>query len=274
MDRLQLLIFSKDEFLIETLKEKTNCHVFAINIDEAGGGRYLPMDSEINPADISSTKNRKEPLYVDGNSKKLDAYDHSENFKLKQKTGAEYGTYIPNLEKYVNYFIHTIPNYEIVIFDGIEKFILDELLKTIDFSSKLIINLNSYQFDGICNINLPFSLGKLLQKIDNYSDYYGKNFIKCHGGLINIKNSSYNRGNVTVRLTNRETAFLEVLASGGKTKNELLKNVWKQKNIVANGADCDSKVIDTMLYNLRQKLAKKGIDNFIKVGGGIYKIDG
>lgn len=159
----------------------------------------------------------------------------------------------------------TYDNYEIIIFDSLEKNVLEKNLININLNNKLIININNFHLNNISNIKLPFSIRDLLEKICNFKKYYNKNVMKCYCGLLNIENNTYTKNRITIQFTDREIDFINAVMDCRKTKEELLKQVWNQ-------TISDNKVVETTMYNIKQKLTQKNIDNFIEYNNGFYQL--
>lgn len=158
-----------------------------------------------------------------------------------------------------------INNYEIIIFDNLEKGTLEQYLIKINLNNKLVININNFHLNNISNIKLPFNIRYLLEKINNFEIYYNSNVLKCYKGLLNIENNTYTENRITIQFTHRETDFINAIIDCKKTKEELLKQVWNQKIY-------DTKVIETTLYNIKQKLLQNNINNFIVYNDGFYQL--
>lgn len=177
---------------------------------------------------------------------------------LKQNAQNRVDNYNNSLEQLIN-------NYEIIIFDSLEKDTLEQYLIKINLNNKFVININNFHLNNISNIKLPFSIDDLFKKINNFEIYYNNNVLKCYNGLLNIENNTYTENRITIQFTSKEMDFINAIIGCKKTKEELLKQVWNQKIY-------DSKVIETTLYNIKQKLLQNNINIFIVYNDGFYQL--
>lgn len=163
-----------------------------------------------------------------------------------------------------------INSYDIIIFDCIEKDKLLNFVSKINFDNfdRMVINITNTEcnINNIINIYLPFKINSLKEKIDNFINYYSKNIITMFDGKLNINKNTFIKNNIIIQFTTKERELIYYLYEHkNSTKEELLKNIWETKVI-------DNKVVETTVYNIKQKLEKENISCFIKNNNGYYQL--
>lgn len=163
--------------------------------------------------------------------------------------------------------IHKI-DYDIVIFDNINKENIENYISNIYIPNYCIVNLTrNNKIENIVNISFPFKISVLKEKIDYFINYFNNNITCLNFGKLNInKNTFVDLNQRIVQFTQKETEFINYLIKNkDSTKNDLLKNVWQTKIL-------DNRIVESTTYNIKQKMEEIGINNFIEYSNGYYKI--
>lgn len=180
--------------------------------------------------------------------------------------------YIQNIysEHIINNCDNNVKNYNIIIFDCINTDIIKEQVRDLYLPNYLVVNItnNSEIVENIVNINTPFKVITLKDKIDNFISYYNKNVINIFNGVLNINKNTFmkNGSDKIIQFTTKEIELIYYLyKNDNSTREDILKNVWQMKLI-------DNKVIETTVYNIKQKMALVDVLNFIECNNGLYKL--
>lgn len=180
--------------------------------------------------------------------------------------------YIQNIysEHIINNCDNNVKNYNIIIFDCINTDIIKEQVRDLYLPNYLVVNItnNSEIVENIVNINTPFKVITLKDKIDNFISYYNKNVINIFNGVLNINKNTFmkNGSDKIIQFTTKEIELIYYLyKNDNSTREDILENVWQMKLI-------DNKVIETTVYNIKQKMALVDVLNFIECNNGLYKL--
>ena len=180
--------------------------------------------------------------------------------------------YIQNIysEHIINNCDNNVKNYNIIIFDCINTDIIKEQVRDLYLPNYLVVNItnNSEIVENIVNINTPFKVITLKDKIDNFISYYNKNVINIFNGVLNINKNTFmkNGCDKIIQFTTKEIELIYYLyKNDNSTREDILENVWQMKLI-------DNKVIETTVYNIKQKMALVDVLNFIECNNGLYKL--
>lgn len=180
--------------------------------------------------------------------------------------------YIQNIysEHIINNCDNNVKNYNIIIFDCINTDIIKEQVRDLYLPNYLVVNItnNSEIVENIVNINTPFKVITLKDKIDNFISYYNKNVINIFDGVLNINKNTFmkNGSDKIIQFTTKEIELIYYLyKNDNSTREDILENVWQMKLI-------DNKVIETTVYNIKQKMALVDVLNFIECNNGLYKL--
>lgn len=180
--------------------------------------------------------------------------------------------YIQNIysEHIINNCDNSVKNYNIIIFDCINTDIIKEQVRDLYLPNYLVVNItnNSEIVENIVNINTPFKVITLKDKIDNFISYYNKNVINIFNGVLNINKNTFmkNGSDKIIQFTTKEIELIYYLyKNDNSTREDILENVWQMKLI-------DNKVIETTVYNIKQKMALVDVLNFIECNNGLYKL--
>ncbi|MBO4956971.1 MAG: helix-turn-helix domain-containing protein [Rickettsiales bacterium] len=180
--------------------------------------------------------------------------------------------YIQNIysEHIINNCDNNVKNYNIIIFDCINTDIIKEQVRDLYLPNYLVVNItnNSEIVENIVNINTPFKVITLKDKIDNFISYYNKNVINIFNGVLNINKNTFmkNGSDKIIQFTTKEIELIYYLyKNDNSTREDILENVWQMKLI-------DNKVIETTVYNIKQKMARVDVLNFIECNNGLYKL--
>jgi two-component SAPR family response regulator len=159
--------------------------------------------------------------------------------------------------------------YAIVIFDDCDKNFIEEYTANLvgaDLDSYLIINIGSKQVDNVTNITIPFKINSLIDKISEFTNYYKKYIVEYGGGILNLNKKTFSFKNNIIYFTNKEIELIDFLLKNDKVdKQTLLDRVWNIKIF-------NDKVVETAIYNIRQKFKNINFENFILCENGIYSI--
>lgn len=152
----------------------------------------------------------------------------------------------------------------IIIFDGLdEEKIISHLKEIDDKNNKLIININDFSLEGIDNIIKPFRLSLLADKISDFYRYFRDNIFVFPFGTINRNRRTFTAGGTVVQFTEKEIELLLQITNCKKTKEDLLVQVWNSKSTENN-------LVETTIYNVRQKLLQNEVEDFIVCENGFY----
>ncbi len=152
----------------------------------------------------------------------------------------------------------------IIIFDGLDERKIISYLKEIDDkNNKLIININDFSLEGIDNIIKPFRLSLLIDKISDFYRYFRDNIFVFSLGTINRNRRTFTTGGTVVQFTEKEIELLLQITNCKKTKEDLLAQVWNSKSTENN-------LVETTIYNVRQKLLQNEVEDFIVCENGFY----
>lgn len=180
--------------------------------------------------------------------------------------------YIQNIysEHIINNCDNNVKNYNIIIFDCINTDIIKEQVRDLYLPNYLVVNItnNSEIVENIVNINTPFKVITLKDKIDNFISYYNKNVINIFNGVLNINKNTFmkNGSDKIIQFTTKEIELIYYLyKNDNSTREDILENVWQMKLI-------DNKVIETTVYNIKQKMVLVDVLNFIECNNGLYKL--
>lgn len=159
-------------------------------------------------------------------------------------------------------------DYDIVIFDSCKDLLVKNYIKNINLDNKLVVYIGGEEIDDIVNFPLPFKLNNLIESINNFVKYFEINIVKYpQYGVLNINKKHFtNVKNQPIFLTDKEIEVLQFLIkNGGATKEELFTSLWKTK--VQN-----IKLVETVIYNIKQKFSSVDMDNFISINDGICEV--
>ncbi len=158
--------------------------------------------------------------------------------------------------------------YNIVIFDNCKDLFIKKYINNINFDNQLFINIGNNNIDKLNNFNIPFKIIDLIKTIENFKNYYKNNIFIYSNGVLNINKKHFtNKDNKIIYFTDKEIELLKFLIFNKKaTKEELLNNIWDTKiqNI---------KLVENIIYNLKQKFLSIEMDNFIFYDDNFYKIN-
>lgn len=162
--------------------------------------------------------------------------------------------------------LESINDSNIIIFDTLDKEkILSYLNKIDDKNNKLIININDFLLEKVNNIIKPFRIGSLVDKISDFYKYFNKNIFILPIGTINKNRRTLTVKGKVIRFTEKELELLVKINNDSKTREELLSIVWCSKSFENN-------VLETTIYNVRQKLLQNEIEDFIVCENGAYSV--
>jgi hypothetical protein len=157
-------------------------------------------------------------------------------------------------------------DYSIFILDSLNKKEIDELLNKINSSISCIININSsVTIEEQYNFKLPFKVIEIFKILENFIDFYSKNVIEISNTIkFNTKDRYIIVENENISLTEKECELVEFLHKNKEsTREDILKNIWRR------GENPDFKVLDTVIYGIKQKLKK----NIIVLNNNHYELE-
>lgn len=162
--------------------------------------------------------------------------------------------------------LESINDSNIIIFDTLDKEkILSYLNKIDDKNNKLIININDFLLEKVNNIIKPFRIGSLVDKISDFYKYFNENIFILPIGTINKNRRTLTVKGKVIQFTEKELELLVQINNDSKTREELLSIVWCSKSFENN-------VLETTIYNVRQKLLQNEIEDFIVCENGAYSV--
>ncbi|MDR0571754.1 MAG: winged helix-turn-helix domain-containing protein [Rickettsiales bacterium] len=169
-------------------------------------------------------------------------------------------TIIKNLNKSYN-------SCNIFVFDDIRENETADIVKNLNANDVCIININSnYTIKNHNNFKKPFKIVEIFRKIENFISFYEKNIILINNSVkFNYKNRTITIDNNNISLTEKESDLIYFLHKNKQsTEDEILRGVWSREN------NTDNRVLETIIYNLKQKLKNKQLiinnDNHYKLG--------
>lgn len=158
-------------------------------------------------------------------------------------------------------------DYDVVIFDNFKTSLILNYIGGMNLDNKLVINISNEKIDGAVNISLPFKINNLTEIINNFIKYFENNIIKILCGTLNANKKHFtDKTNKSISLTDKEIEVLQFLIKNNDiTKEDLFVNLWNTK--VQN-----IKLVETIIYNIKQKFSSIGIDDFIFIKYGVCEI--
>lgn len=159
-------------------------------------------------------------------------------------------------------------DYNIIIFDNYKELFINKYINNINFDNKLIINIGNTNIEKLNNFIVPFRILDLYKVVENFKNYCLNNIFIYSCGVLNINKKHFtNKNNKIIFFTDKEIELLKFLISNKKTtKEKLLENLWdtKVQNI---------RLVDNIVYNLKQKFLSIEVCDFILNINGIYYIN-
>ncbi|MDR1425628.1 MAG: winged helix-turn-helix domain-containing protein [Rickettsiales bacterium] len=160
-----------------------------------------------------------------------------------------------------------ITTHNIILFDCVGVDIINKILAGACLDGKFIINIGPDPVANATNIQPPFRVNSVLEKIMDFLSFSQENMLFCRSGVVNLNDNTFLGNNVIIRFTEMETELIRVVAKNKKiNRKNLIASVWGPRTQ-------NNRVLETMLYNIRKKLADAGIENFIEFSEGYYTID-
>ncbi len=158
--------------------------------------------------------------------------------------------------------------YNIIIFDDCEDLLINKYIDSVNFDNQLLINIGNNNIDKLNNFTTPFKITDLHKTIENFKNYYINNIFVYSYGILNINKKHFtNKNNEIIYFTDKEIELIRFLISNEKaTKEELLNGLWDTKiqNI---------KLVDNIIYGLKQKFLSVNIDDFILNDNGVLLLN-
>lgn len=195
---------------------------------------------------------------------------------LKLSLESKNNTLYENIKYYFNEKIeitqynntHIFYNYDIFIFDSFDFKTINNLIEKIYLDNILFINIsNDFEIKNILNYKKPLKLTNIFDKINYFIDYYKENIAKLKNGILNFNSKSYSSNNKTINFTEKENNFIKYIWSNKNCRKEdLIKNIW-------NNQQQDNKILDTILYGIKQKLKNEDLINFININNYYFNIE-
>jgi hypothetical protein len=155
--------------------------------------------------------------------------------------------------------------YQILIFDSRDVEFINGKLEGLCLNNRLLVNIGDSPINNLVSISMPFRISSLFQKISSFIYYSKNNIVTETFGAINFNENTLVKDNTVVQFTEREMELVKKIMAHRISRDELLKSVW-------NTTVGDNKVVETTVYNIRQKLMGVGADDFIEYSGGYYQI--
>jgi two-component SAPR family response regulator len=160
---------------------------------------------------------------------------------------------------------YSIDTYGVLLFDCRDIDFMNKKLTDLCSNNRLVISIGKNPMENVVNIYVPFRIGSLFQKISNFISYSKNNIATKAFGTINFNENTLVKNNVVIQFTEKEMELIKKIMATRISRGKLLKSVW-------GTTAGDNRVLETSLYNIRQKLADGGIDDFIECSDGYYQI--
>lgn len=159
-------------------------------------------------------------------------------------------------------------DYFIIIFDNIDEVKMLKILKNINFSNKLIINLGKIFIKNIINLTQPINFNDLIKHINNFKQYFINNcFIIEHNTILNCNKNILTYLNINIELTEKEANIIKTIFNHNNVSKEELLNL-----ACGYDSNIETRTLDTLIYNIKTKLKNQNVNDFIIYENGFYKI--
>ena len=146
-------------------------------------------------------------------------------------------------------------NFDIVIIDNFNRK-FNSLFKKIQKNKNIFYIGNDVKDDTVNIINTPFKLEILIEKVNNFMTFYSNNVVKYDFGEFNFNRQIFTADNKIIEFTEQENKFLQLITNkNGAKKTFIIKTIW-------NNYDSE-KLLNNLVYNIRQKFKNISVDNFI-----------
>ena len=146
-------------------------------------------------------------------------------------------------------------NFDITIIDNFNKK-FNLLINNIPKNKNIFYIGNDIQDEAINTVNTPFKLEILIERINNYITFYNNNIVKYGFGEFNFNRQIFTTDNKIIEFTEQENKFLQLITNkNGAKKPFIIKTIW-------NNYDSE-KLLNNLVYNIRQKFKTISVDNFI-----------
>ncbi|MCL2473738.1 MAG: winged helix-turn-helix domain-containing protein [Alphaproteobacteria bacterium] len=120
----------------------------------------------------------------------------------------------------------------------------------------------------------PVRLGYLIDRLEYYVNVQPllkKTTINLGSIILESKDKSIclkEKPENTVKLTEKEFALLELLAAAPMQRQDILNKIWGYDERI------ETKTLETHVYQLRKKLEKLGVTNYLLTNNGLYYLSG
>ena len=96
----------------------------------------------------------------------------------------------------------------------------------------------------------------MIEKVNNFMTFYSNNVVKYDFGEFNFNRQIFTADNKIIEFTEQENKFLQLITNkNGAKKTFIIKTIW-------NNYDSE-KLLNNLVYNIRQKFKNISVDNFI-----------
>ncbi|MDR2777755.1 MAG: winged helix-turn-helix domain-containing protein [Rickettsiales bacterium] len=155
----------------------------------------------------------------------------------------------------------------VVLFDCMNVDFVTRVLEGLPLGDRLVINIGPVSVENLVNIQLPFRVFDILQRIEDFISYSHANMIFCRFGTVNLGDGTFSGNGRIIRFTEREIELIRVVAERENIdRKDLMDTVWGPRTQ-------NDKVLETTLYNIRRKLVENGAENLIEFSNGHYRIE-
>jgi DNA-binding response OmpR family regulator len=148
----------------------------------------------------------------------------------------------------------------------------EDMIKNVNPIDGSVFNISSeFTLKNQNNFRRPFRMADLLGKIRNFLDFLEKNIIFLDRlGKFNFRDRIVIIDEKNIPLTEKENELLYFIYKNKKvSRGKILKALWRRED------DENSKVLETILYNLKQKLKEHSVArNLIVFYDGHYELGG
>jgi hypothetical protein len=158
---------------------------------------------------------------------------------------------------------------DILLFDQMSDDLIREKTEGLCINNKLILSIGHSQVKNVTNLIPPFRIANLFYRIEWFISYVRNNIFFHPFGTINFNENTIVKNGILIKLTEKEMELIRKLMVRRSTKDELLRDIWNIKVVPS----VDNRVVETTVYDIKQKLSSYAMEDFIKYSDGYYQIE-
>ncbi|MDR3079135.1 MAG: helix-turn-helix domain-containing protein [Rickettsiales bacterium] len=157
---------------------------------------------------------------------------------------------------------------DVILFDCMGSDFVGGTLAGTYLGGKLIVNIGPEPVENAINVQTPFRIDNVIERIANFLSQGRVNTVSYGFGTVNFSENILvaDGGSRVVRFTEREMELIKTLGKGKIARKDLLEAVWGSKTQ-------NDRVLETALHNIKRKLAEVSLESFIKLEDGHYQIN-